>query len=85
MSLIINRFLLTRFPVGVIAFAASFNGPLSRTFSLKWIILTGLSLCMVATVLVAIGGEKPEDYWPYVFPAFVMGTVGLMMAYIQAT
>jgi hypothetical protein len=40
---------------------------------------------MVATVLVAIGGGKPEDYWPYVFPAFVMGTVGLMMAYIQAT
>jgi hypothetical protein len=40
---------------------------------------------MVATVLVAIGGGKSGDYWPYVFPAFVMGTVGLMMAYIQAT
>ncbi|KAJ8592754.1 MFS general substrate transporter [Rhizopogon salebrosus TDB-379] len=73
------------FPIGVLALAASFSGPLSRTFSPKWIILTGLSLCMVATVLVAIGGAKPEDYWPYVFPALVMGTVGLMTAYIQAT
>jgi hypothetical protein len=66
------------------AFAASFSGPLCRTFSPKWIILTGLSLCMVGTVLVAIGGGKPGDYWPYVFPAFVIGTMGLMTAYIQA-
>jgi hypothetical protein len=65
-------------------FAASFTGPLSRTFSPKWIILAGLFLCMVSTVLVALGGGKPEDYWSYILPAFVIGTVGVMMAHIQA-
>ncbi|KAJ8592752.1 MFS general substrate transporter [Rhizopogon salebrosus TDB-379] len=72
------------FPLGIMGFAASFTGPLSRTFSPKWIILAGLFLCMVSTVLVALGGGKPEDYWSYILPAFVIGTVGVMMAHIQA-
>ncbi|OJA09891.1 hypothetical protein AZE42_06756 [Rhizopogon vesiculosus] len=69
------------FPIGVLAFATSFTGPLSRILSPKWIILTGLSLCMIATVLLALGGGKPEDYWPYIFPAFSLGTMGAMLTY----
>ncbi|KAG2048631.1 MFS general substrate transporter [Suillus hirtellus] len=68
-------------PIGVAAFAISFTGPLSRIFSPKWIILTGLSLCMVATVLLALGGGKPEEYWPYIFPAFFVGSAGAMLTY----
>ncbi|KAG1897787.1 major facilitator superfamily domain-containing protein [Suillus fuscotomentosus] len=47
----------------------------------KWIILTGLSLCMVATALLALGGGKPEEYWPYIFPAFFVGSAGAMLTY----
>ncbi|KAG2359913.1 major facilitator superfamily domain-containing protein [Suillus spraguei] len=47
----------------------------------KWIILTGLSLCMVATLLLALGGGKPENYWPFVFPAFVLGSAGVIVAF----
>ncbi|KAG1748162.1 major facilitator superfamily domain-containing protein [Suillus lakei] len=69
------------FPIGVIAFAMSFTGSLSRIFSPKWIILTGLSFCMVATALLALGGGKPQDYWPYIFPAFALGSAGAMLTY----
>ncbi|KAG1895789.1 major facilitator superfamily domain-containing protein [Suillus fuscotomentosus] len=68
-------------PIGVAAFVMSFTGSLSRIFSPKWIILTGLSFCMVATVLMALGGGKPEDYWPYIFPAFSLGSAGIMLTY----
>ncbi|KAG1718127.1 major facilitator superfamily domain-containing protein [Suillus paluster] len=69
------------FPIGIIALTMSFTGSLSRIFSPKWIILTGLSLCMVATVLLALGGGNPQDYWPYIFPAFTLGSGGAMLAY----
>ncbi|KAG2065909.1 hypothetical protein BDR04DRAFT_1059992, partial [Suillus decipiens] len=68
------------FPIGVTSFAMGFTGSLSRIFSPKWIILTGLSFCMVATVLLALGGG-PQDYWPYIFPAFSLGSAGAMLTY----
>ncbi|KAG2113483.1 major facilitator superfamily domain-containing protein [Suillus discolor] len=71
-------------PIGITAFIMSFTGSLSRIFSPKWIILTGLSFCMVATVLLALGGGKPEDYWPYIFPAFSLGSAGVMLAFTHA-
>ncbi|KAG2072282.1 MFS general substrate transporter [Suillus decipiens] len=69
------------FPLGIMAFVMSFTGSLSRIFSPKWIILTGLSFCMVATVLLALGGGKPQDYWLYIFPAFALGSAGAMVTY----
>ncbi|KAG1743460.1 major facilitator superfamily domain-containing protein [Suillus lakei] len=68
-------------PLAILALAASFTGSLSRIFSPKWIILTGLSLCMVGTILLALGGGRPENYWPYVFPGFVLGTTGSMLTF----
>ncbi|KAG2155332.1 major facilitator superfamily [Suillus bovinus] len=78
---IIKLFLLTRLPMGVISFMMSFTGSLSRIFSPKWIILTGLSFCMVSTVLLALGGGSPRDYWQYIFPAFTIGSAGAMLTY----
>ncbi|KAF9242846.1 major facilitator superfamily domain-containing protein [Melanogaster broomeanus] len=68
-------------PIGVLAFAMSFTGSLSRVFSPKWIILTGLSLVAVATTLLALGGGKPEQYWSIVFPAFSLGSAGISLTY----
>jgi nitrate/nitrite transporter NarK len=84
MLFINQNILLARLPIGIVGFAASFTGPLARICSPKWIILTGLSLCLVATVLLALGGGKPDDYWPYVFPAFVLGSAGNMLTYSHA-
>ncbi|KAH7929188.1 MFS general substrate transporter [Leucogyrophana mollusca] len=69
------------FPIGVLAFAMSFTGSLSRVFSPKWIILTGLTLLIISTTLIAIGGGNPDQYWPYIFPAFALGSAGAMLTY----
>ncbi|KAF8833506.1 hypothetical protein BDN67DRAFT_976562, partial [Paxillus ammoniavirescens] len=69
------------FPIGVTAFSASFAGSLSRVFSPKWLILTGLSFLVVATTLLVFGGGRPDQYWPFVFPAFVLGSAGTMLTY----
>lgn len=71
------------FPIGITGFAASFTGPLSRIFSPKWIILTGIFLSMVASILLAFGGGKPEDYWSYVFPALVLGSSGVSLTFVH--
>ncbi|KAG2050525.1 MFS general substrate transporter [Suillus hirtellus] len=68
-------------PLGAAAFVMSFTGSLSRIFSPKWIILTGLFFGMVANVLMALGGGKPEYYWPYIFPALSIGSAGVMLTY----
>ncbi|KAF9242845.1 major facilitator superfamily domain-containing protein [Melanogaster broomeanus] len=68
-------------PLAVLAFPMSLTGPLSRVFSPKWIILTGLSLVAVATTLLALGGGQPDQYWPFVFPAFSLGSAGAMLAF----
>ncbi|KAG8215712.1 major facilitator superfamily-domain-containing protein [Butyriboletus roseoflavus] len=69
------------FPIGVAALIMSFTGPLSRMFSPKWIILTGLSMVAIATLLFAAGGRRPEGYWPWIFPAFTLGSAGTMLIY----
>jgi hypothetical protein len=79
----VRIFLLTRFPIGITGFAASFTGPLSRIFSAKWIILTGIFLSMIASILLALGGGQPEDYWMYVFPALVLGSSGVMLTFVH--
>ncbi|KAH0832960.1 hypothetical protein J3R83DRAFT_11936 [Lanmaoa asiatica] len=58
-----------------------FTGPLSRILGPKWTILTGLSTVAVATALVATGGSRPENHWPYTFPALSVGSAGAMLAY----
>ncbi|KIJ11564.1 hypothetical protein PAXINDRAFT_15560 [Paxillus involutus ATCC 200175] len=47
----------------------------------KWLILTGLSMLVVATTLLALGGGQPDQYWSYVFPAFALGSGGAMLTY----
>lgn len=69
-----------RIPIGVLAFAMSFTGPLSRRISPKWIILFGQGILIVATILLAFA-DGPDKYWPFVFPAFILGSAGAMLTY----
>ncbi|EGN97460.1 hypothetical protein SERLA73DRAFT_75140 [Serpula lacrymans var. lacrymans S7.3] len=71
------------FPIGVLAFAMSFTGSLSRVLSPKWIILAGLGFLVIATTLIAVGGG-PNQYWPFIFPAFVIGSAGSMLIFTHA-
>ncbi|KAL1942302.1 hypothetical protein VTO73DRAFT_6366 [Trametes versicolor] len=67
-------------PIGVLAFSMSFTGSLSRVINPKWIILTGEGMCIIATILLAFA-DGPERYWPFIFPAFVLGSAGAMLTY----
>ncbi|KAI0357081.1 MFS general substrate transporter [Trametes cingulata] len=67
-------------PIGVLAFAMSFTGSLSRVINPKWIILFGEGMCIIATVLLAFA-DSPSRYWSFIFPAFILGSGGAMLTY----
>ncbi|KAI0731519.1 MFS general substrate transporter [Fomitopsis betulina] len=67
-------------PIGVLAFSMSWTGPLARRVNPKWIILFGEGMLVAATVLLAFA-DGPDKYWPFVFPAFVLGSGGAMLTY----
>ena len=58
----------------------SWTGPLARRVNPKWIILFGEGMLVAATVLLAFA-DGPDKYWPFVFPAFVLGSGGAMLTY----
>ena len=58
----------------------SFTGSLSRVINSKWLILTGEAGCIIATVLLAFA-DRPERYWAFIFPAFIVGSAGAMLTY----
>ena len=58
----------------------SWTGPLARRINPKWIILSGEGMLVAATVLLAFA-DGPDKYWPFVFPAFVLGSGGAMLTY----
>lgn len=66
--------------MGVLAFAMSFTGSLSRVINSKWIILFGEGMCIVATILFTFA-DSPARYWPFIFPAFTLGSAGAMLMY----
>jgi hypothetical protein len=68
------------FPIGVVAFAVSWTGGLSRRIDPKWLIAFGMINMLVATVLFQYC-DSPAAYWPYAFPAFILGSGGAMATY----
>jgi hypothetical protein len=69
-------------PMTVTAFAFSWTGPLARWVSPKSIILFGQVLLAVATVLMALASAR-DAYWPFVFPALVVGSAGAIFTYMN--
>ncbi|KAI6010694.1 major facilitator superfamily domain-containing protein [Pisolithus orientalis] len=70
-------------PVGMIAFTTSFSGGLARVINPKWITLLGLSMLAVATTVLALAGGEADQYWPFVFPALLLGSAGAMLTFIH--
>lgn len=69
-----------RLPIGVVAFAMSFTGAMSRVINPKWIIITGQLLVIIATLLLVFA-DGVDKYWSFVFPAFTIGSAGAMLCY----
>ncbi|GJE93570.1 MFS general substrate transporter [Phanerochaete sordida] len=71
---------LRMIPIGVLAFAASFSGPISNRISPKYVLLFAQALVVVATVLLATA-DAPDKYFSHVLPAFILGSGGAMLWY----
>lgn len=72
-------------PMGIGAWLIStITGRLPRWFPHKYILLGGLFLGIVATILLPFA-DAPSTYWPFVFPAFTLGTIGLMIIYANSS
>lgn len=67
-------------PIGVTAFISSFTSSLAKHIESKWLILPGLGFTVIANILLVFA-DGPDKYWPFVFPAFVIGTFGMMVAF----
>ncbi|KAG8820920.1 hypothetical protein FRC17_009983 [Serendipita sp. 399] len=68
-------------PTGISGWLISFvTGQLPRYLPHKYILLIGLLLSVVATVLLPFA-DAPSTYWPFAFPAFIIGSVGMMILF----
>jgi MFS family permease len=72
-------------PMGIGAWLISnFTGRLPTWFAHKYILLVALFLTVVATVLLPFS-DAPDRYWPFAFPAFLLGTVGMMIVFANSS
>ncbi|KAG8750828.1 hypothetical protein FRC14_000185 [Serendipita sp. 396] len=72
-------------PMGIGAWLISnFTGRLPSYFSHRVILISGLLLSIVATILLPFA-DSPDMYWPIVFPAFTLGTVGMMVIFANSS
>ncbi|KAG9052891.1 hypothetical protein FS842_009092 [Serendipita sp. 407] len=66
-------------PLGIGAWIVSIlTGYLPAYFSHRLILIFGLLLSIVATILLPFA-DAPDTYWRFAFPAFVLGTSGMII------
>jgi predicted MFS family arabinose efflux permease len=72
-------------PMGIGAWLISnFTGRFPNYFPHKYILLAGLVLSIIATVLLPFG-DSPSRYWRLDFPAFTLGTIGMMILFANSS
>jgi uncharacterized membrane protein len=54
---------------------------ISRLGQPKWMILGGLTVVLIATVMLPFSGGR---YWQLDFPAFIIGTAGTSLVFVLA-
>ncbi|KAG8827583.1 hypothetical protein FRC17_007795 [Serendipita sp. 399] len=68
-------------PMGIVAgLTCCVTCYLPSYFAHRNIIISGLLLAIVATILLPFA-DAPSMYWPIVFPAFTLGTIGMTVVY----
>jgi MFS family permease len=72
-------------PMGIGAWLISnFTGRFPNYFPHKYILLAGIVLSIIATVLLPFG-DSPSRYWRFDFPAFTLGTIGMMILFANSS
>ena len=60
-----------------------FGGSFPKYINIRYSILIGMGLELVATILLPFADTR-ERYWSLMFPAFIIGTIGTMTVFTQA-
>ena len=72
-------------PMGIGAWLISnITGRFPNWFPHKYILLAGLGLSIIATILLPFA-DSPDTYWRFSFPAFTLGTIGMMIVYANSS
>ncbi|KAB5587840.1 MFS general substrate transporter [Ceratobasidium theobromae] len=72
-------------PLGVVAGPIMVNGGrIARIGRPKLLIVGGLALAFIATIMLPFSARLSDRYWPLVFPAFIIGSVGAASAFVIA-
>lgn len=72
-------------PMGIGAWLISnFTGRFPKWFPHKYILLAGLTLAIISTILLPFA-DSPDTYWRFTFPAFTLGTIGMMIVYANSS
>jgi hypothetical protein len=53
---------------------------LQRHFPQKWLLVAAQSIALIGTVLLTFG-DSSQRYFPFVFPGFILGVMGIAIAY----
>ncbi|KAG8811941.1 hypothetical protein FRC19_003486 [Serendipita sp. 401] len=68
-------------PTGIAGWITSFfTGHFPKYLPHKYIIFIGLSITIVATILLPFA-DAPTTYWRFAFPSFLIGSVGMMIVF----
>ncbi|KIM20674.1 hypothetical protein M408DRAFT_81618 [Serendipita vermifera MAFF 305830] len=72
-------------PIGLGGFIVSqITGRLPTYFAHKHILTFGLIITIIAIILLPFG-DAPDAYWPFIFPAFCLGTSGMVIIYSNSS
>jgi MFS family permease len=73
-------------PSGASAAISSFlTGRVAHRVPRKVLLIFGQLLMLGAAILLVYGARSPDGYWPYCFPAMVLGLAGVAMTYTTST
>jgi hypothetical protein len=72
-------------PMGISAWLISMvAGRLPQFIAHKWILLTAVMLAIIATILLPFG-DSPSNYWRFDFPAFIIGSIAMMVVFLNSS
>ncbi|KAG9110293.1 hypothetical protein FRC07_008204 [Ceratobasidium sp. 392] len=70
-------------PLGIVGGFIMINGGrIARLGRPKILILSGLTLSLAASLMLPFSAKLRDQYWPLVFPAFIIGTAGTAVVFV---
>jgi MFS family permease len=76
---------LTPHPGAAATFGSVITGLWGHLVPRKVLLIGGQLLMLGGAILFVYGSESPDHYWPYCFPAMILGLLGVSTTYVGST